>query len=140
MKISIGSDHRGYALKTAIIQHFPQYQWLDVGAHDSERSDFPIYTKKVCLDIIQGVAQEGIFVCGSGVGPSIAANRLKGIYAALCWNQEVARLAKEKNGANILILPADYLTLEQAFLMIEAWLGATFKGGRYQERLNMIDQ
>ena len=94
----------------------------------------------MCLDVLQGVAHEGIFVCGSGVGPSIAANRFKGIYAALCWNQEVARFAKEKNGANILILPADYLTLEQAFLIIEAWVGATFKGGRYQERLNMIDQ
>lgn len=140
MKISIGSDHRGYALKTAIIKHFPQYQWLDVGAHDSQRSDFPIYTKKVCLDVVQGTVHEGIFVCGSGIGPSIAANRHKGIYAALCWDEEVARLAKEKNGSNVLLLPADYLTAHQAFSIIESWLGATFQGGRYQERLNMIDQ
>ncbi|MBS1987494.1 RpiB/LacA/LacB family sugar-phosphate isomerase [Candidatus Dependentiae bacterium] len=140
MKISIGSDHRGYVLKNDIIKHFSQYQWLDVGAHDRERSDFPIYTKKVCLDVLQGVAQIGIFVCGSGVGPSIAANRHKGIYAALCWNEEVARSAREKNGSNLLLLPADYLSSHQTFSIIESWLGATFQGGRYQERLDMIDQ
>ncbi len=140
MKISIGSDHRGYALKAAIIAHFSHYQWHDVGAHNQERSDFPIYAKKVCLDVLQEAAHEGIFVCGSGIGPSIAANRLKGIYAALCWSTEVAQNAKEKCKANVLIIPADYLTTDQAFSIIEVWLKATFKGGRYQERLSMIDE
>lgn len=139
MKISIGSDHRGYALKAAIIKHFAQHQWLDVGAHDNERSDYPVYTKRVCLDVVQGAVDEGIFVCGSGIGPSISANRIKGIYAALCWNQDVARGAKEKCKANVLILPADFLDHDHAFAIIDSWLGATFQGGRYQERINMID-
>lgn len=140
MKISIGADHRGYALKAEIVKHFSEYQWRDVGAHSSERSDFPVYAKKVCLDILEHQADMGIFVCGSGTGPSISANRFKGIYAALCWNEEIARLAKEKCGANLLILPADYLASDQAFRTIQAWLGAVFQGGVYQERLTMIDQ
>lgn len=140
MKISIGADHRGYALKAEIIEHFSEYQWRDVGAHSPERSDFPVYAKKVCLDILECQADVGIFVCGSGTGPSISANRFKGIYAALCWSEEVARLAKEKCDANLLILPADYLLSDQAFRIIRAWLDAGFLKGIYQERLIMIDQ
>lgn len=139
MKISIGADHRGYALKKDIIEHFTQYQWRDVGAHDQARSDYPVYTKKVCLDIVQGYAQVGIMVCGSGIGPSITANRYKGIYAALCWTADVAQSSKEKINANLLILPADFLAQEQAFFIIQTWLDATFLGGIYQERLEMID-
>lgn len=139
MKISIGADHRGFALKKAIIDHFSQYTWNDVGAYSSERSDYPIYAKAVSLEILRGDVVCGILICGSGIGVSIAANKFKGIYAALCWSVEIAKRAKEHDGANILILPSDFITQEEAFAMIEVWLNATFKEGRYRERLKMID-
>lgn len=140
VKISIGADHRGYDLKNLIIKHFTDHQWRDVGAHSPERSDYPIYTKKVCDDVVQNISHVGIFVCGSGTGPCIAANRYKGLYAAVCWNEEIARLAKEKCGVTILILPADYLEPEQAFSIVKTWLSASFHGGIYEDRLIMIDQ
>jgi ribose 5-phosphate isomerase B len=140
MKISIGADHRGFELKRAIIDHFVQYAWHDVGAHSLERTDYPVYAKEVCHDIQRGDSSCGILICGSGVGISIAANRFAGIYAALCWSTEIAERAKQHDGANVLVLPADFITHEQAFAMIDAWLGATFKEGRYKERLLMIDK
>ncbi len=140
MKISIGADHRGFKLKQAIVEHFGDVEWLDVGTHDEQRTDYPLYAQRVCKAISDGGAQAGILICGSGVGVSIAANRFKGIYAALCWNADVARLAKEHDGANVLVLPSDFVTSEQAFEMIKAWRDAVFKGGRYQERLEMMDK
>ena len=140
MKISIGADHRGFQLKTNIIDHFDQHEWLDVGAYSQERTDYPIYAKRVCSDIKQGDAERGILLCGSGVGICMAANRYKGIYAALCWNNDVACMAVEDDGANVLVLPADFISAEQAYSIIEAWLRAEFKGGLYQRRLEMMDE
>jgi ribose 5-phosphate isomerase B len=140
MKICIGADHRGFALKAALINHFGNYQWRDVGAHSAETSDYPLYTKKVCRDILSGDAQYGIMVCGSGVGPSIVANRFRGIYAALAWDIEIAQSSKEKINANMLILPADHISENLAFELVRTWMSATFQGGRYQQRLEMIDQ
>lgn len=140
MKISIGADHRGFELKQAIIAHFGQHAWNDVGTHSSERTDYPAYAKEVCQEILRGDASCGILICGSGVGISIAANRFAGIYAALCWSVEIAERAKQHDGANVLVLPADFITHELAFAMIDAWFDATFKEGRYKERLLMIDK
>lgn len=140
MKITIGADHRGFQLKTKIIEYFDHYEWLDVGTYSEQRTDYPIYAKRVCQDIKQEGAQRGILLCGSGIGACIAANRNKGIYAALCWNPEVARMAVEDDGANVLVLPADFVSPEQAFAIVQAWLKAEFKGGIYQRRLDMIDE
>lgn len=140
MKISIGADHRGFQLKTKIIDHFEGHEWLDVGTYSDQRTDYPIYAKRVCQDIKQGVAERGILLCGSGVGICIAANRCKGVYAALCWNPEVACMAVEDDGANVLVIPADFVSAEQAFAIVQAWLTAEFKGGVYQRRLDMIDE
>lgn len=139
MKISIGADHRGFQLKTKIMQYFDQHEWLDVGTHSEQRTDYPIYAKLVCQDIQSNEAERGILLCGSGVGICIAANRFKGVYAALCWNSDVARMAVEDDGANVLVLPADFVSEEQAISIIKAWLQSTFKGGLYQRRLEMID-
>jgi ribose 5-phosphate isomerase B len=139
MKISIGADHRGFELKQAIIKAFAQIDWLDVGTHSTQRTDYPVVARAVCEQILTDEATRGILLCGSGVGVSIAANRHPGIYAALCWNAELARTAREDDNANILVLPADYLTTDQACDMVRAWLEATFKGGHYQKRLDMID-
>lgn len=140
MKISIGADHRGFQLKNLIVEQFPEQEWLDVGAYSDQRTDYPMYARRVCGDIIEGAADCGVLICGSGIGMSIAANRFRGIYAALCWNTEIARLAKEDDGTNVLIIPATFVTSELAFAMIDVWLKSEFKAGRYQQRLEMIDE
>ncbi len=164
MKISIGADHRGFELKHLIIEHFgcachpgplsPRTlsrggvhpiasmccEFLDVGTFTADRTDYPLYAKKVCADVLAGHAEAGILICGSGVGMSIAANRYKRIYAALCWSVEVARHAKAYDGANILVLPSDFVEPEIAFQMIAVWLETPFDGGRYEQRLCMIDE
>jgi len=140
MKISIGADHRGYSLKKVIIEHFRHYEWLDVGTDSDQRTDFPIFAKRVCENIRQGTADCGVLLCGTGNGIAIAANRYKGIYAAVAWNDEIARLAKEHDNANVLVLPAAYLEPREAFAILDTWLQARFQGGRYQKRLAMIDE
>ena len=142
MNIAIGADHRGFECKAYLKQYVVGIDdpvvWIDVGAENDERSDFPVYTKKVCELIIKGETERGILICGSGIGMSIAANRYSKIYAALTWNNDVARLSKEHNNANVLVLPADFVSPEQAAEMVNTWLKATFQGGRYQERIDMI--
>jgi RpiB/LacA/LacB family sugar-phosphate isomerase len=139
-KLSIGSDHRGFAHKQHIIAALSHLAWDDEGAYTVERSDYPVFAQKVCRALRDGRANQGILICGSGIGMAIAANRFPGIYAALCWNVEVARIAKEDDGSNVLVLPSDFVTLDQAVAMVEAWYHAKFKAGRYQGRLSMIDR
>ncbi len=139
MKIAIGADHRGFEHKQSIIDTMASIDWLDVGAFNKERSDFPIFSKDVCKAIIQRKAEYGILLCGSGIGMSIAANRYQQIYAALVWNDAVAKSSKEHNHANVLVFPADYISSEDAVRMIKIWLAAEEFPGRYQERIDMID-
>lgn len=140
MKISIGADHRGFQLKKTIIALFGDIDWVDVGTDSTERVDYPVYAKRVCENIKMGTSLRGIIICGSGIGACMAANRYKNIYAALCWSPEIARVGVEDDKANVLVLPADFITLEQAQAIINMWLTAHFKGGRYQARLDMIDE
>lgn len=140
MKISIGSDHRGFILKQKIIENLSTITWIDAGADSEDRTDYPIYSKKVCENILSKRATLGILICGSGVGMAIAANRHRGIYAANCWSKEVAALARQHDGINVLVLPADFVDLPKALEIIKFWLGSEFKGGRYQDRLEMIDE
>jgi ribose 5-phosphate isomerase B len=139
MRISIGADHRGFVLKSFIINSFKEYQWLDVGTNCQDRVDYPPFAQKVCHDVLDGRADCGIVICGSGVGVSIAANRFRGIYAALCWAPEIASHAREYDGANVLALPANFVTQELAIDIINAWVEAKFKGGIYRKRLDMIE-
>ena len=139
MRISIGADHRGFALKSFLINYFKDCQWIDVGTNSQDRIDYPPFAQKVCHDVLEGRADCGIVICGSGIGVSIAANRFKGIYAALCWDPEVARHAREYDGANVLALPANFIETEIAIDIVNAWTCAEFKGGIYQKRLDMIE-
>ena len=138
MKITIGSDHRGYLLKEAIKNSF-DYPWVDVGTDSQERTNYPEFAHKVSKLVLDGQAECGILICGSGIGMSITANRHKGIYAALCWSPTVARMAREHDNANILVLPSDYISDDAARQIVRSWLEAKFLGGRYQERLDKID-
>lgn len=139
MKLAIGSDHRGYTLKARIIETLDTIEWNDVGCFSPDSCDYPEYAKKVVTALRSGAASAGVLLCGTGVGMAIAANRFNGIYAALAWNAEIARLSKEHDNANVLVLPARYLIPDHACLMIREWSEAVFAGGRHQRRIEHID-
>ena len=143
MIIAIGSDHRGVEQKGHIKELFDipeiMLEWYDVGSYNPQRVDYPPYGIKVAQAVQDGKAEFGILLCGTGVGMSIVANRFKGVYAALVWNEELARKSKEDDNANILVLPADYISNDEALKIVNAWMKATFKGGVYQDRLDLID-
>jgi sugar-phosphate isomerases, RpiB/LacA/LacB family len=139
MKIIIGSDHRGYAYKELIKKHFGAIAWTDVGTDNgTTRVDYPLFTEQVCEAILNGQFERGILICGSGVGVSIAANRFSGIFAALCWTPDVARIAREHDCANVLALSADFVMPEVTFQIVTAWLESKFAGGVYQRRLDLM--
>lgn len=142
-RLAIGSDHRGFELKN-LLKEFGNFgphtiQWIDVGTFTPERTDYPLYTLKVVNLIRYQEADKGILLCGSGIGVAVAANRFKGIYAGVAWNEKIARSAVEDDNVNVLSLPADYLTIHEVPPIVQAWLSGTFKEGRYQERLEMVD-
>jgi ribose 5-phosphate isomerase B len=140
MKIAIGADHNGFRGKEYIKQQLGDIEWVDVGTFDEKRTDYPIFAKKVSEALLSGQAQQGILLCGTGVGMAITANRFPGVYAGLVWNEEIARLAKEDDKVNILVLPADFVSLDQLVAMVKAWQTAQFNEGRYAKRIAMIDE
>jgi ribose 5-phosphate isomerase B len=145
LNIAIGSDHRGLSLKQSLIETIVSHHeyalvWHDVGCHNAVYADYPLYASSVCNALRNGLADYGILICGTGAGMSIAANRFSGIYAALVWNEETARLSKEHDNANIIVLPADFITSAEALVFVRTWLGAHFLGGRHQDRLALIDE
>lgn len=143
LKIAIGADHHGFALKESLKEVVGigdcMITWIDVGATSDDRSDYPVFAIRAIEAMKFGDADLAVLMCGSGAGMAIAANRYHGIYAALAWNVQTARLAREDDNANILVLPSDYITPELAHEMVTEWLLAQFKQGRYAERLAIID-
>lgn len=143
LTIAIGADHRGFAhkeyLKKMVAPVGMTITWLDVGAFNADRSDYPLFARAACRELLAGRAHRAILICGSGVGMAIAANRFKGIYAALAWNEEVARVSREDDNTNVLALPSDFVTAEAAVAIVQSWLKAEFRGGRYQERVALLD-
>lgn len=141
--IAIGTDHRGYAYKNLLMSQRDYagslITWIDLGCMSSERCDYPPFAKAVVQSMRSGTAQLGILLCGSGVGMAIAANRFKGIYAALAWDERVAVQSRADDAANILVIPADYVTEEQLFAMVSAWVSTQPKGGRYADRVAQIN-
>ena len=138
MKIAIGADHHGVNLKNYIIKNL-EFTWEDVGCFSLEICDYPIYSKLVCELILQGKVDCGILLCGTGIGMAMAANRFKKIYAALAWNVNIARLSKEEDNSNVLVLPADFITFAESIKIIQSWTLATFKGGNYLKRIKLLD-
>jgi ribose 5-phosphate isomerase B len=141
--IAIGVDHRGFELKKYLVQQSRigafDVVWYDVGTSEARRTDYPLYVEPVCSLIKDKIVDFGVLACGTGIGMTIAANRFKGIYAGLVWNETIARLAKEDDNVNVLVLPADFIDQAQGLIIIEAWLSAKFKGGRYAQRIALID-
>lgn len=147
MNVFIGSDHAGYELKNALVDHLNQagYAVVDVGARTLDADDdYPKYAYGVAVKILgeqDSDGAHGILICGSGQGMSIAANRVSGIRAALAWNVDSARNARTDDNANVLVLPAHYLDAPAAIEAVDAWLHATFNADpKYQRRLDELEQ
>ncbi len=140
MKVAIGADHRGFFLKEKVKSYLIRlgHSVLDEGTFSGERVDYPDYAFKVARRVASGQAQRGILICATGIGMSIAANKVDGVRAALCLNPKMARLSREHNNANVLCLGADFLLFPQAQRIIRVWLSTRFAGGRHTRRLKMI--
>ena len=138
--IVIGSDHGGLSLKTALIEYLTQrgITVTDAGTNGASSVNYPEFGLKVAEMVASGSAEQGILICGTGIGMSIAANKVPGIRAALATDTFMASMAKEHNNANILVLGGRVLNEQIACELTGAWLDATFEGGRHQERLDMI--
>ena len=141
MNISIGSDHAGFQLKSAIINYLDSIgvEVTDKGCFSEERADYPDYGHAVAMDVIGGKSDNGIIICGSGNGINMTANKHAGIRSALCWNTEIASLAKQHNNANIIALPARFISEQEAIACVEAFLKSEFEGGRHADRVNKIN-
>lgn len=143
----IAADHAGFQLKQALLEDSllrDSVKLVDLGTHSTESTDYPSFAHLLCDELTSKKNEEdllepcGILICGSGVGMSIAANRHAGIRAVLTWDEEVAKVSRAHNASNVLCLGARFTNLVQARKVIQAWLGASFDGGRHLRRLQSI--
>lgn len=141
MHILIGSDHAGFDLKHQLKDHLRAlgHEVTDKGTHVKDSVDYPDYAHAVAFGVLNEPGAFGILICGSGNGVNISANRHKGIRAALAWEPEVARLAREHNNANVLSLPARFITTGTAMAIVDSFLAGQFEGGRHQRRVEKIE-
>ncbi len=140
--IAIGSDHGGYELKEHIKKYLEEcgVEFKDYGAYSEDSVDYPDCARPVCEAVINGEAESGILICGTGIGISMAANKFKGIRAALCSDVYSAKMTKEHNNANIICLGGRVTGRELAFMIIDAWRNAEFLGGRHANRIAKIHE
>lgn len=142
MKLGIASDHAGFELKEKLKGHLRAlgHELEDFGTHSLDSTDYPDYAHPLASSVENKKNDLGILICGSGNGVCMAANHHQGIRAALAWNEEVAALARQHNNANVLCLPARYISEKEAFSITDAYLKATFEGGRHERRVDKINQ
>lgn len=142
IKIAMGSDHAGFELKNKIKTYLEEkgYGVIDFGTNSTDSVDYPDYAHLVSQSVESKESKEGILICGSGNGMIMSANKHQGIRAALCWNKEIAELARQHNDANVLSLPARFVSEEDALSMVEAFLNTKFEGGRHLRRVHKITQ
>lgn len=141
-KIALGADHAGFEEKEKIKRTLDELgvEYVDMGTDSCESVDYPDYAKKVAEAVSKGEFEQGLLVCGSGTGMAIAANKVHGVRAAVAWNPDIARLAREHNDANVLSIPARFMSDEEADNVIKAWFGAHFEGGRHERRVEKITE
>lgn len=140
MKIGIGNDHSAVEMKneiTAFVESLG-HEVVNYGTDSSESCDYPIYGEKVGHAVASGEVDKGILICGTGLGISLAANKVKGIRAVVCSEPCTARLSRQHNDANVLAFGARIVGLELAKMIVETWLSTEFEGGRHQRRVDMI--
>lgn len=141
MKIGIGSDHAGFGYKEKIKAFLQDagHDVVDYGTYSADPVDYPLFIRPVAEAVAKLEVERGIVLGGSGNGEAIAANRVKGIRCALCWNVEAARLARQHNDANIISIGQRMVTEETALEIVKVWLETPFEGGRHQRRIELID-
>lgn len=142
VRIAIGSDHGGFEYKASIIKalQVKGYDVVDMGTYSPESCDYPIIAKKVARAVAKGDFEKGILVCGTGIGMSMAANKVKGIRAAVCGDTFSARATRAHNNANILCLGQRVVGEGLALDIVDIWLTTKFEGGRHERRVNMIEE
>ncbi len=142
MKIAIGADHRGVARKEELKNYLTRlgHKVIDLGTFSTARTDYPDYAFAVAEAVAKGRAQRGILICATGIGMSIAANKVPGIRAALCLNPTLAKLSREHNNANVLCLGADWVDTRNMKRIVKIWLATRFTRGRHARRLARISQ
>lgn len=141
LRIAIGSDHGGYEYKEQIVSHLKEkgYECVDVGTYSTDSCDYPIIARAVTTKIITGEADRGILICGTGIGMSIVANKIKGIRAALCGDTFSARASRAHNNSNVLCLGERVIGINLAMDIVDIWLESKFEGGRHQRRVDMME-
>jgi ribose 5-phosphate isomerase B len=139
LKIYISSDHAGFELKQFIISNIKSMEWKDQGCFNDSSVDYPDFAHPVAAYIAEHPAEKGVLICGSGNGMQMAANKHVNVRAALCWNKETALLARSHNDANILVLPARFISHNEAAEIITAFFETPFEGGRHTQRVAMIN-
>jgi ribose 5-phosphate isomerase B len=142
MKIAIGNDHIAVEMKSEVTGYLMSlgHEVINFGTDKQERTDYPIYGEKVAKAVAEGTADCGILICGTGVGISLAANKVKGIRAVVCSEPYSAQLSKQHNNTNILAFGARVVGIGTAKMIIQEWLNAEFEGGRHQSRIDMISE
>ena len=142
MKIAIGNDHVAVEMKKEIKEYLESmgHEVVDVGTNSSERFDYPVSGYKVGKMVASGEADLGILICGTGVGISLAANKVHGVRACVCSDPYTARLSRQHNNSNVLAFGARVIGIELAKMIVDEWLQAEFQGGRHQARIDMLSQ
>ena len=140
MQFSIGNDHAGVDYKEAIVFYLTSkgHEVLNHGTDSEDSVDYPDFIHPVAQDVSSKKAGLGIIICGSGNGASMTANKYQDIRSALCWSKEIVALARQHNNANILSLPARFISIPQAIAMVEVYINTDFEGGRHQNRIDKI--
>jgi ribose 5-phosphate isomerase B len=142
MKIAIAADHAGYEEKERLKPLLDELgvQYEDLGTQSTASVDYPDYAQKVAEEIASGHVEQGLLLCGSGTGMAIAANKVPGVRAAVAWSEDIARLAREHNDANVLSLAARFTPFEELQKIVRAWFAAHFDGGRHERRVEKISE
>jgi len=141
MKIAVGSDHAGFRYKEKIKQLLDDlgHEVTDFGTHSEEPVDYPLFIRPVAEAVADGQAERGVVLGGSGNGEAMAANRVKGVRCAVCWNVLSAQLARQHNDANVISLGQRMMSEEQALEIVRVWLETEFEGGRHLRRIQLLD-
>lgn len=138
MRIALGADHAGFAYKQTLLAHLSQNELKDFGAYSTDSVDYPDFAHPVALAVESGEYDLGILICGSANGVAMAANKHQGVRAAICWTVELAVLARTHNDANVLCLPARFISEADAQAIADAFLQTDFEGGRHANRVHKI--
>lgn len=140
MKIAIAADHAGFEEKENLKKTLDEIgiDYEDMGTYSCDSVDYPDYARKVGEAVVDGQYDRGVLLCGSGTGMAIAANKIPGVRAAVAWNEDIAKLSRQHNDANVLAIPARFISLDEIQKIVKAWFSAEFEGGRHERRVEKI--